>query len=316
MSARASLGDEAAPNSPPNSPLGAAGWMVGSMLSFTLMAVAGRELSTELNTFQLMFWRSVVGCLVVSSAVALSARGFGQVRTRRPGLHSTRNLCHFFGQNCWFYALGAIPLAQVFAFEFTSPIWVAVLAPLVLGEQFTKWRALAAALGFLGVLLVARPGGSEFGLGHVIGLAAAIGFAGSFFATKALSSTETTLSILFWMTLSQAGMALVCDLAVSGGAGLIPSDPVQAGWLAAVGVLGLSAHFSITSALKLADATVVAPLDFFRLPLVAVVGMMLYGEPLELAVVLGGALVFLGNFLNLRAERRRTARAAPTGDHA
>ncbi|MEO1330058.1 MAG: DMT family transporter, partial [Pseudomonadota bacterium] len=202
-------------------------------------------------------------------------------------------------------------LAQVFALEFTTPIWVALLGPLLIGERFTTWRCLAAVLGFAGVLAVAQPGVGEFGVGQAVALAAAIGFAGNVLATKQLSKTETTLSILFWMTASQGAMAAVCDAAASG-AEMLPWPSAENWlWLVIVGFCGLAAHFSIASALRHADATVVAPMDFFRLPLIAAVGAALYAEPLDPLVFAGGAVIFLGNFLNIRAETRRVH--APRG---
>lgn len=298
---------------PAANPARAALWMTGSIASFSLMAIAGRELSDTHSSFEIMLWRSLFGLLIVLPAIALSRGGAGQLRTRRPGLHALRNLGHFWGQNCWFYAIGVIPLAQVFAFEFTAPIWVILLAPLFLGEPFTRWRAIAVALAFLGVLLVTRPfaaaasdAGADIAFGQAIAAAAAIGFAISVMTTKKLSATETTLCILFYMTASQAAMAFAIEATLRGG--LPPWPDLREGlWLAVVGACGLAAHFSLTTALRHADATVVAPMDFVRLPAIAVVGAALYNEAVDLAVVLGGALVFLGNFLNLRAEARRRA---------
>ncbi|MBX2855553.1 MAG: DMT family transporter [Rhodobacteraceae bacterium] len=302
-----------APSHAPSA-LRAALWMIGSFFGFSLMAVAGRELSGDFTTFEIMFWRSLVGLAIVAGFLSLSRRGFGQVRTQKLGLHGLRNTAHFFGQNCWFYAVGMIPLAQVFAFEFTSPIWVAALAPLLLGERFTLWRGIAVALGFLGVLVVAQPFGfstveiDALRFGQIAAAAAALGFAGNFMATKRLSDTETILCIMFYMTLMQAVMALVCALAWSGA---FPTPPSGAAalWMVVVGLCGLAAHYCVASALGAADATVVAPMDFLRLPLIAVVGALLYAEALDPAVFVGGVLVFLGNFLNLRAERLSARRS-------
>lgn len=292
------------------SPLRAAVWMLGAIGSFTLMGVAGRELSADYSTFEIMFWRSLVGLPILGVALWFSAAGAAQLTTRRPGLHLGRNLAHFFGQNCWFYAIGLIPLAQVFAIEFTNPILVALLAPLLLGERFTQWRLIAAVLGFAGILIVTRPFAPApqegLAIGQAAAAAAALGFALTTIATKRLSETDTTICILFYMIVSQAAMALLCIAVVTGGLPTLPWG-ASAGWLVVVGLCGLSAHFCITTAFRYADAAIVAPMDFFRLPLVAVVAAALYGEPLEFFVFLGGALVFLGNFLNLRAERRRMA---------
>lgn len=289
----------------------AAFWVFGAILAFSLMAIAGKELSDSLNTFEIMFWRSLVGLGIVAAAIGVGLAGAGapglsQLRTRRPGLHLFRNVSHFFGQNCWFYAVGVIPLAQVFALEFTSPIWLALIAPFVLGEQLTRARAAAAFLGFLGVLAVVRPFGAdagELGVGQAVALAASLGFAGNLIATKKLSATETTLCILFWMTLSQALMAALCDVAWRGAAAMPAPEAGDWGWLVAVGCCGLTAHFCLTNAFRHAPATVVAPIDFFRLPLIAVAGYAFYAQPIEALTVFGGAVIFLGNYLNLRAER-------------
>jgi drug/metabolite transporter (DMT)-like permease len=272
--------------------------MAGGLTSLSAMAVAGREMSSELDTFELMFWRSLVGVPIVL-AIAAATGSLASLRTRRPGLHATRNVFHFTAQNLWFFALASIPLAQVFALEFTTPIWVALLAPLVLREAMTRAGAIAAVLGFLGVLVIARPGAAPLEWAHAAALAAAVGFAANVLATRALAATESTLCVLCWMTVSQALMGALC---AAPGTFAVPSADL-APWLAVIGVCGLSAHFCITNALRLAPASVVGPMDFLRLPLIAVVGMLLYGEAVELAVLAGGALIVAGNLINVRGGR-------------
>lgn len=282
-------------------PLKAALWMIGAVVSFSSMAVAGREVSIELDTFELMLYRSLIGIVIVL-AVGTYWGTLNQVRTDRLPLHFARNLFHFAGQNLWFYAVTLIPFAQLFALEFTTPLWVAILAPLVLGERMTRARIVAAILGFIGILLVARPGAVAIGPGIIAAALSAIGFAGSVMATKGLARTQTTLCILFWLTVMQSVFGIVC----SGYDGDIAWPSLSAlPWVAIVGGGGLLAHYCLTSALRLAPATVVAPLDFARLPLIAIVGVVFYGEPLEAAVFAGAALIFLANYLNIRAERRR-----------
>ena len=274
-------------------PLRAAAWMALALVSFSAMAVGGREVVGDLDTFSLMFWRSLLGLVIVCAVVVASGK-LAQMKTRRIGLHLTRNIFHFTGQNLWFYAVGIIPLAQLFALEFTTPIWVALLAPLLIGERFTVWRLGTTVLGFIGVLIVVRPGVSTIGIGELAALAAAVCFSINVMTTKALSRTETTLAIVFWMTLLQAIMALIVLAGV-------PKIPLVTNvpWVIVVGLGGLIAHFSLARAFRYADASVVAPMDFLRLPLIAVVGMIMYREALDPFVFLGGALVFLGNYLNV-----------------
>ena len=279
----------------------AALWMIGAIASFTAMAIAGRAVSFELDTFEIMMYRSFVGVVIVL-AVSGVAGTWGQITRRNLGLHLVRNLSHFAGQNLWFYSITVIPLAQVFALEFTSPLWVIVLSPLVLGERLTPVRALAAVIGFIGILIVARPTPETLQFGQVTAALAAIGFAGSAIFTRKLTRTETITCILFYLTVMQAVFGLICagydgDIALPSAASLP--------WLALIGCAGLVAHFCLTTALGLAPATVVMPIDFTRLPLIALVGMALYGEALDLWIIVGALVIFGGNYLNIWAETRK-----------
>lgn len=285
-------------------PLRAALWMAGSIASFIAMAVAGRAASVRHDTFEIMTWRSLIGLALVL-AVAAGTRRLGEISTKRLGSHVLRNLFHFSGQNLWFYALTAIPLAQVFALEFTSPIWVVLLSPLVLGERITKARALSAAIGFVGVLIVAHPGPGSIGPGLLAAAACAIGFAMSALMTRSMAKKgESIVSILFWLTLMQFTFGLV--LALADGHMQLP-DQTSLPALVVIGLAGLFAHFCLTRALLLAPASFVMPIDFIRLPLIALVAVALYGEPLDAAVLIGAAVIFLGNWVNIRGETRSKA---------
>jgi drug/metabolite transporter (DMT)-like permease len=283
-------------------PWKAAAWMMGAVVSFTAMAVAGRALLTGMNTFELMLYRSAVGFAVVVLLLARSRSGFAQVRSRRPGLHLLRNAFHYTGQNLWFFAVAVIPLAQLAALEFTNPLWVALLAPVLLGERLTPTRLLAALLGFLGVLIVARPGAEPLDPGHVAALAAAVCFALNTIYTRQIMGHDSVLCVLFWMTLLQGTASLL--LSLPGGIPLPATAEI--GWIAVIGITGLSAHYALTSALGHAPASIVAPMEFVRLPVVAIVGMLLYDEPLSAAVFVGAAVIIGGNLVNLRIETRRS----------
>jgi drug/metabolite transporter (DMT)-like permease len=285
----------------PSNPLKAAAWMMGAVVSFTAMAVAGRELQQGMDTFELMLYRSVIGFAIVLGILARSRRGFSQVRSGHLALHLKRNLFHYTGQNLWFFAVATIPLSQLVALEFTNPIWVALLAPFLLGERLTRSRVLAAALGFLGVLIVAEPGAAPIEPGHIAALCAAVGFALNTIFTRQLMRFDSVLCVLFWMTLLQGAASLVLALP-----GRIPGPTLGSlPWILVIGVTGLTAHYALTSALGHAPASIVAPMEFIRLPLIALVGMWVYGEPLRLAVFIGAILIIAGNLMNLRAETRR-----------
>jgi drug/metabolite transporter (DMT)-like permease len=284
-------------------------WMLGAVASFTLMAIAGRAIQVEMNTFELMLYRSAIGLVVIAALVARLPEGFAAVATRHPWLHVRRNVAHYAGQYFWFVAVISIPLGQLAALEFTNPLWVALFAPFMLGERMTRRRLAAVALGFLGVVVVAQPGVSPLGFGHAAGLLAAIGFALNTLYTKQIMRFDRVICVLFWMTLSQAAASLV--LALPGGIPL-PSPEVVP-WIVVVGLSGLTAHFSLTSALGHAPASVVAPMEFIRLPVITLVGMWLYAEPLRLAVILGALLIIAANLINLRGEQ--PDRAGPLPPH-
>jgi drug/metabolite transporter (DMT)-like permease len=289
------------PSSDPRAVLRAALWMLGAVVSFSSMAVAGRAVSFELDTFEIMLYRSVVGFVLVLVVAWATGHARG-ITTRSPGLHLVRNLSHFTGQNLWFYAITMIPLAQVFALEFTSPLWVLVLSPLILGERMTRVRALAAVIGFTGILIVARPGPETINAGTLAAAGAALGFAGSILATKRLTRTETLTCILFWMTLTQIVFGLIC--AGLDGEIALPSA-VSVPWLFVIGCAGLMAHVCLTTALSIAPATLITPVDFLRLPLIAVIGLMVYGEAIDAAVMIGAAVIFGANYVNLWHETRK-----------
>jgi len=282
-------------------PLRAAVWMIGAIVSFTSMAVAGRALAEGFDTFEIMTYRSLLGIVIVLGA-GYWAGTLHQITRRSLHLHAIRNISHFTGQNLWFFAITMAPLAQVFALEFTSPLWVTVLAPLFLGERLTRVRVLAALIGFAGILIVTRPNlATMLNPGLIAAALAAIAFAGSAIFTRILTRTETITCILFYLTTMQAVFGLVLagydgDIAWPAGIDWV--------WLTLVGCAGLLAHFCLTKALSMAPASVVMPLDFARLPIIAMVGMLLYGEPLEVIVLAGAILIFGANYMNIRAETR------------
>ena len=282
-------------------PRTAALWMTGSILSFSAMAVAGRAVAPILDTFELMTWRSLIGFVIVVGVGGLMGR-LGQISFNRLGTHTIRNIFHFTGQNLWFWAITVIPLAQVFALEFTSPLWVILLSPLLLGERITRSRALSAVLGFVGILIVARPDLTQVNPGVLAAAGSAIGFAGSAIFTKRLTRHEGIVSILFWLTVMQAALGFAGS-ALDGDVTL-PTAAVMP-WLILIGIAGIVAHLCLTKALTLAPATVVIPMDFIRLPAIAVVGMLVYGEPLDLYVLLGALVIFAANWINLSGEARK-----------
>ena len=271
----------------------AVAWMFAALVSFLLMAIAGRELSAEVGPAQIVAFRNMI-CLALL-AVILARVGWKQARSAKPGRHLLRNAIHFGAQFGWFYAIARIPIAEVFAIEFTTPIWTALLAALFLGERLTMARVSAIALGFCGVLVILRPCLAILDPAAFAALAAAFGYACSYIFTKDLVATDRPVAILLWMNAVQLPLALAASASIW----VVPS-PALWPWVAITGVVGLTSHYCLSRALQYGEATVVTPIDFLRLPLAAAVAWMLYGERVDPWVFLGAAIIFGGVWLNLR----------------
>lgn len=279
--------------------LKAAAWMSGALVSFVVLALAGRELGQGMSVAQIQFFRSAIGVVVVG--VLAWRAGWEAIRPRSFGVQVVRNVVHFVGQLGWFYGLTVIPFAQVFSIEFTAPIWTAIFAVLILGEKMTRPRLIAIALGIGGVLVILRPGMGIVSLGALAVLGGAILFGLSHTLVKRLTRDNTPLGILFSMTVLQLPMGFVLALPHW----TWPGSAAAWGWTLTVGLSALTAHFCIAKAMTHADATVVVPMDFLRLPLVTAVGLWAYGEAVDLWLLAGAGLILVGILQNLHAEHRK-----------
>jgi drug/metabolite transporter (DMT)-like permease len=275
-----------------NNSFRAAVWMLGTLASFTAMALCVRELSVHMSTFQLLFFRSLVGLFFVS--ILLFRYGWMQIQSKQLGLQIFRNVVHYGGQFGWFVGITLIPLAEVFAIEYTVPIWTMVFAAPILGERLTVMRMLIVTIGFIGVLVILRPGAEIIHIGAIAVIGGAICYAMAHVLTKKLTSTDSTLAILFYMTVVQLPL------------GLIPSLgdwywPLLSEWplIIVLGLSALSAHYCLASAFRLADASIVAPMDFLRLPLAAGFGVFVYNEPIDPFVIIGALIIMAGIYLNI-----------------
>jgi drug/metabolite transporter (DMT)-like permease len=205
---------------------------------------------------------------------------------------------HYAAQAGWLAALALIPLAHVVALEFTMPIWTAVLAYAFLGERLDARKVAAIVLGIAGVGLIVQPApGAGFSAGHLIALVAAIGFAVSVTLVKSMTRTDTATQMMFWMLVLQSVIG-------AAPAALNWQTPVgmQWAWIGVVGLCGTFSHYCMARAMAHAEATVVVPMDFLRLPLTAAAGWALYTERFDLATLFGAALILAGNAVNLRRK--------------
>jgi drug/metabolite transporter (DMT)-like permease len=283
----------------------AALWMAGWLSLTLVMAVAGREALRELNVFELMEVRALIGFLLLSPII-WRAGGLAALKTSRLRDHATRNLIHYVSQLGWFFALTLIPIGQVVAIEFTMPIWTAILAASFLGERITSWKGAAILLGLVGVIIIVRPATGQVDPGQLIALGAAIGFGISMVLVKSLTRTESALQVIFWMLVVQSTAGLLPTLALW----TWPSAHGW-GWIIVIGVCGTFSHYCLASAMRYADATVVVPMDFLRVPLTATAGWLLYSERLDIFTGLGAALILAGNLLNLKAPQQTSITPAP-----
>src|SRR6202030_4143189 len=239
----------------------AALWMAGWLALMLIVAVAGRETTRELNVFEIMEARSVLGFFMLYPLVRMNG-GFAAMRTSRPLQHTGRNLIQYGAQLGWLFALTLIPLGQVVSIEFTMPIWTAILAAGFLGERMTVWKVAAIVLGVIGVIVIVRPATGEINPGQMIALGAAVGFGISMALVKSLTRTESALSIIFWMLVVQSAAGFFPTLYVW----VWPSAHAW-GWMVVIAVCGTFSHYCLASAMRYADATVVVPMDFLRGPL-------------------------------------------------
>jgi len=278
-------------------------WMSGTVLSFCAMAIAARHLLKQFGTFEILFFRTAVQLLIVLAVASYA--GFAMLRTRRIGLHLWRNVVHIGGQASWVYSLSLLPLAMVFAIEFTMPIWLALLALLFLGEKMNAGRLVMLACGLAGMLVILRPGFAIVQPAALVMLMGSLFFAIQMLSTKQLSRTESPIGLLFWMSVIQSPVCLAVALPawVAPGVEELP-------WIAGIGIGSFTAHYCMTRAFQAADAMVVVPVDFFRLPLIAVVGALFYDEPFDLMVILGAVLIFAGVWYSLAMERRQAVQPA------
>jgi drug/metabolite transporter (DMT)-like permease len=276
--------------------------MIGALLSFSMMAVSIRQLSKGgLSIFEILVIRSGVALLVLLVLLALRPELRKLTRPHRMALHAFRNVVHYIAQFAWAVSLTMLPLAMVFALEFTMPAWTALLAVWLLSEKMTPSRFGVVVFGLIGVLVILRPGIADFNPGALLVLFAAFGYAVIMIATKKLTSTETTFAIIFWMAVIQFPLSLL---------GSNPGNflNMHVGDILpaiGVGVGGLTSHYCLSNAFRAGDATLVVPLDFMRIPLIAVVGWAYYGERLDYFVLLGALIIIGGVLWNLRSEHAR-----------
>ena len=272
-------------------------WAVVSMAMFTLTPVFVRFLSSEMHAVEIIFHRSAI------AAVALAAwflwRDISRLRTRVLKAHMGRSVLNFAGMALWFQAIVAMPLAEATALHFTLPLYTVILAALFLRERVGWRRWAATAVGFLGALIVLRPGAVPISAPAMMVLASAAFYGGAVVMIKLLTRTDAALPIAFYSNLLMAAIALVPTIFLWQGPAL--SDVPL---ILALALIGTAAPYCFTRALINLDASVVAPLDFLRLPFTAFAAWLIFVEVPDRWTWVGAAVIFGSTTYVARREAR------------
>jgi drug/metabolite transporter (DMT)-like permease len=295
-------------------PVEGALYMTAASLGFTFMSVAIREASGELDPLQIAFLRNFFASLAMLPWLA--GAGLSALRTERAKLYIARSLVGLVGMLCWFTSLAVLPLADAVALNFTVPLFATVGAALFLGETVRTRRWSATAVGFLGVLVILRPGFEDFAALSLLPIVAAVFMAASVLIVKALSRTEQPAAVVLYMNIMLTPLSLVPALFVW----KWPSW-YALGLTAFIGGMAAISHIAMTRAYRRADASVVVPFDYTRLPFIALFAFALYGELPDFwtwvgAGVIVASAVYIARREALAARERtvsRVAAEAPTG---
>ena len=280
----------------------AAGLMLASTVFFAAMALTIKLASRHLPTFEVAFFRNFFG--LVAALPLLARHGTSLLHTPRLGRYLFRCGIGIISMFAGFWAIGHLPLAQAISLSYSSPLFVTIFAAVLLGEQVRLKRWSAVALGFVGVLVLLRPGADTFNVMSLIAVGAAVFNALVSIQIKELSRTEPADRIVFWTTALWVPMSLVPALFV-----WVWPQGMTWLWVVLAGALGTCGHMLWTRALKLGEVSALTSISFMQLPLVAVAGYLWFGENLDRWTFVGAAIIVLSNAYITHREARAARRA-------
>lgn len=286
----------------------AAALMLGSTMFFALMVVTIRLASQTLHTFEIAFFRNFFG--LIAALPLLIRHGPGLLKTTQFPRYLFRCVIGICSMLAGFWAIGHLPLAQAVSLSYSTPLFVTLAAAALLNEQVRARRWTAVALGFLGVLIIVRPGTTEFSIGAVVAVLAAVLSSIVAIQIKQLSQTEPADRIVIYTTLLWVPMSLLPALAVW----QWPQGTTWL-WVIAAGIMGTGGHMLWTRALKLGEVSALTPISFMQLPIVALFGWWLFDESLDRWTLLGAAIIFGANAYIAHREAvlaKRAATESPT----
>jgi len=288
----------------PSQQLQAMLYMLAAACLFSIMVTSIRHVSVEVNSFIVVFFRNLFGVIIVAPIIA--RHGFGFLRTTVPRLYGWRTILGLGSMFLWFYGITVTPVAEAVALSFTAPLFVTVVAVLVLGEKVGLPRWLATIIGFGGTVLVLRPGFAEVTPGHMMLIVSSILMGASIVTIKMLAATEPPGRIVAYMVILFTPVSLVPALFVWEW----PSWNALF-WLVVIGGAGTLAHMMFARALSKADASAVMPLDFMRLPLTAVIAFFAFSEVPDVFTFVGGAVIFVSSIYIAQRENRAGRQPKP-----
>lgn len=277
-------------------------WMLGAVASFVVMALSVRGLGGMLSVFQILFFRGFVGLPFLLAGILIwrGPAGFRLLRSGNMKLQVARNAIHIVGTLSWIYGLTLLPLAMVFAVEFSAPLWSVLLAALVLREYPNRPQQIGVVLGLIGILIILRPGLAGFSWAVMSVLLAAFAYAATYLCTRMLGRTDGVLAVLFWMAVLQSPVGFVLSLT-----DWRPVPLELAPIILLLALSGTAAHLCLAAALRAAPLARMLPLDYLRLPIIAVIGALFYGEPFDPFILVGGAVVLVSVFLTQKKAAAR-----------
>ena len=265
-------------------------WMLLSVFAFCFVAIGVKQVNTSISPFQIIFFRALVGLITLLTLLPKKTI-IGSISNIKQ--HLFRNAFHMIAQYGWVVGIVYLSLAEVTAIEFTTPIWIVILASIFLKEKITSKKTISILLGFIGILIIMKPGIEIISYNSIVVLISAICFAIAHTATKKIVQSNSATDVVLIMCLTQ----LPISFAFAYSNWNWPSYHDYF-WMLLIGLSGLAAHFSMAKALKKEDISNLIPLDYLRLPILIFIGILLYDESFDVSIIIGGTLIFLGNYIN------------------
>lgn len=264
-------------------------WMLGFIINISIMAISIRELSLKYTSFEIQNFRNIFSIIIIILIFIVTKNT--NLNTFQLKNNFIRNIFHFIGQSAWTWGLTVLPLAVVFSLEFTMPIWAVIIAIVLLKEKITLNKICFLIIGLMGTWIIFMPDTKYIGFYNIIVLCSAITYAIAHNFTKKLTTTDSILSILFFMSIIQLPFSLVGSLIIGN---IQYNIMIEIPLIILLTVTSLLAHYSLSSALKYSDASIVLPIDYIRLPLIVFIGWYYYDEKISMNVVIGSILIIFG----------------------